>query len=76
MNAQPQYDLDVLLPVSAQGKYQERLRAFQSHGLLNASRTSMRLNLLVFTLRGNRQQHVQIILWLCIHKDLPKQEVK
>ncbi len=43
------YDLDVLLPVSANGKYAERMKAFQRFGLLNNSRASIRITLLIGT---------------------------
>lgn len=43
----PVFDLDVLVPVSAQGKYAERLKTFKRFGILNAAGLKIRLTLLV-----------------------------
>lgn len=46
---QPELDVEILLPVSANGKYLDRLRAFQKTGLLNHQRHQIHVTILTGT---------------------------
>jgi hypothetical protein len=43
------YDLEVLLPLSAKGKYQQRMQDFQKTGLLNHHGQNLHVTLLIGT---------------------------